>query len=136
MCLVAPKTWTRERPPIDLILAQFSLPRANGDRSDAKLTVAAAGENNSQSLHNLRKFQSRKPGQGAVEQLRIAEKEVILLDSSTDAGDAGEGRYRVLNAMVYAGGKVYFVNCSGPERTVGERAGEFRNFLQSMKAID
>lgn len=136
MCLVAPKTWTRERPPIDLILAQFSLPRANGDPADATLTVAAAGENNSQSLRNLRKFQSRKPGQGGVEQLRIAEKEVVLLDNSTDAGDGSEGRYRTLNAMVFAGGKVYFVNCSGPERTVGERAGEFRNFLQTMKAID
>jgi hypothetical protein len=136
MCLTAPKTWTRERPPIDLILAQFSLPRANGDPSDAKLTVAAAGKNNSQSLHNLRKIQSRKPGAVSVEQLRIAEKEVVLLDSSTVDGDGNEGRYRSLNAMVYAGGKVYFVNCSGPERTVGERAGEFRNFLQTMKAID
>ena len=138
MCLVAPKTWTRERPPIKFILAQFSLPRAKGDQSDAQLTVAAAGENNPQSLRNLRKLQNQKPGEGSasVEQLRIADKEVVLMDTSTKDGDANEGRYRVLNAMVFAGGKVYFVNCSGPERTVGERAGEFRNFLQSMKAID
>ena len=136
MCLAAPKTWVRERPPIGFILAQFSLPRAKGDPSDAQLTVAAAGENNPQGLYNLRKLQDRKPGEGSVEQLRIAGKEVVLLDSSTDDGDAGEGRYRVLNAMVFAGGKVYFVNCSGPERTVGERAGEFRDFLQTMKELD
>ena len=136
MCLAAPKTWTRERPPISFILAQFRLPRAKGDRSDAQLTVAAAGANNPQSLYNLRKLQDRKAEDGSVEQLRIAGKEVVLLDSMSDDGDASEGRYRVLNAMVFAGGKVYFVNCSGPERTVGKRAGEFRDFLQTMKAID
>ena len=28
--LVAPKTWTRERPPMGFMLAQFNLPRATG----------------------------------------------------------------------------------------------------------
>jgi hypothetical protein len=66
------------------------------------------------------------------------------VDSSGDSGDTSdpfpspvsEGRYRVLNATVFVGGKVYFVNCSGPEKTVGERAGEFRAFLQTMKPVD
>ena len=37
--------------------------------------------------------------------------------------------------MVFAGEKVYFVNCTGPEKTVGERAAEFRAFLQTMKPV-
>jgi hypothetical protein len=142
--LVAPKTWTRERPPIDFLLAEFSLPRAKGDGSDAQLTVAAAGENDPQSLERLREQLKQRPAEGSVEHLRIGAGEVVLADSSGDSGDASgpfpspvsEGRYRVLNAMVFVGGKLYFVNCTGPEKTVGERAGEFRAFLQTMKSVD
>jgi len=144
MRLVAPKTWTRERPPIDFLLAEFSLPRAKGDGADAQLTVVPAGADDPQSLERLREQLKQKPAEGSVEHLRIGASEVVLVDSSGDSGDTSdpfpspvsEGRYRVLNAMVFAGGKVYFVNCTGPEKTVGERAGEFRAFLQTMKSAD
>ena len=145
VCLVAPKTWTRERPPIDFLLAEFSLPRAKGDGSDAQLTVAAAGEKRpAEAWSRLREQLKQGPAEGSVEHLRIGAGEVVLADSSGDFGDTSgpfpspvsEGRYRVLNAMVFVGGKLYFVNCTGPEKTVGERAGEFRAFLQTMKSVD
>jgi hypothetical protein len=136
MCLTAPKTWVRQRPPINIVLAQFSLPRVDGDPADAQLTVAAAGRNVSQSPTQWRKLQDRKQDGGSIEQLRIAGSEVVLVDSSSEDDDGSGRRYRVLNATVFAGGKAYFVNCSGPERTVGERAAEFRGFLETLKAAD
>jgi len=153
VCLVAPKGWTREGPPLEFILAEFRLPRAEGDPSDAQLTVSAAGENDPQSLDRLREQLKHEAEEGSVERLRIGGNEIVLVDSleeesTKDGGDAGddtsdpspppvgEGRYRVLNAMVFLGGQVYFVNCTGPEKTVGARAGEFRAFLQTMKSVE
>ncbi len=148
MSLVAPKNWMRERPPINFILAQFSLPRANGDKSDAQLTVTSPGEHDPKALERVREQLKEKPEEGSVEHLQIAGNEVVLVDSTGDYDDgsdeesdpssspANEGRYRALNAMVFLGGKVYIVNCTGPEKTVGERAGEFRAFLQTMKSAD
>ena len=144
VCLVAPKTWTREQPPTDFLLAEFSLPRAKGDGADAQLTVAAAGGNDPRLLDRLREQVKQKPAEGSAEHLQIGGNDVVLVDSSGDYGDTSgpfsspvsEGRYRVLSATVFAGGKVYFLNCTGPEKTVGERAGEFRAFLQTMKSVD
>jgi hypothetical protein len=142
--LVSPETWTREQPPIDAILASFRLPRAQGDATDAQLTVTAAGQNDPKSLQRLREELDREPRGGAVEHLRIGDGDVVLVANSGKSSDPGdtssppvaEGRYRVLNATVFLGGRVYLINCSGPEKTVAERAGEFRGFLQSMKSVD
>jgi hypothetical protein len=145
MCLVAPKTWTPERPPIALVLAQFNLPGVKGDPSSAQVTVATAGENDPRSLARLREQLKKDPGEGSsVEHLQVRGNEVALVDSTGDYGDtsdpfpapASEGRYRVLNAMVFVGDKVYFVNCTGPEKIVGERLGEFRAFLQTLRPVD
>jgi hypothetical protein len=144
MCLVAPKTWTREQPPMDFLLAQFILPGVAGDPTSAQLTVAAAGETGPRSLARLREQLKQKPAEGSVEHLQIGDNEVVLVDSTGDYGDASdplpppvnEGRYRALNAIVFLGDKVYFVNCTGPEKIVGERLGEFRAFLQTLKLID
>jgi len=149
MRLVAPKSWLRERPPLDFVLAQFSLPRAKGDPSDAQLTVAPAGVNGPEGLERLREELKETPDEGSIERLQIGGKEVVLVDSTEVEGPdddesppgpspspASETRYRILNAIVILGDQAYFVNCTGPEKTVSERAGEFRAFLQTMKPVD
>jgi hypothetical protein len=141
--LTAPEGWIRKKPQIAFVLAEFGLPRAEGDAEDAQLTVTAVGENTPKNLNRLREQLSSKPAQGAVEPLRIDGIEVILVDTSLDPANSqgpfappgGGGRYRVLNAIAPIGNKLYFIHCSGPEKTVGARAGEFRAFLQTMKTI-
>jgi hypothetical protein len=148
MCLVAPKNWMRERPPMGFIMAQFSLPRAAGDKADAQLTITSPGEHDPKAVERVREQLKEKPEEGSMERLQIAGNEVVLVDSTGDYGDdsdeddksspppANQGRYRALNAMVFLGGKVYVINCTGPEKTVSERASEFRAFLQTMKPAD
>lgn len=142
--LEAPREWLRKKPPIDFILAEFVLPRAPGDPEDAQLTVTAVGPNNPDRLNQLRDQLKKSPGQATVEHLKISGVEVILVDASANYGEmpgvfapeVREGRYRVLNAIVPVGEKLYFVNCSGPEKTVGNYARQFRDFLLGMKAAD
>lgn len=142
--LQAPRTWLRKKPPIDFILAEFALPRAPGDPEDAQLTVTAVGPNDPDRLNQLREELKKSSGQAAVEYLKVSGVEVILVDASANYGEmpgvfapeVREGRYRVLNAIVPAGEKLYFVNCSGPEKTVGNYARQFREFLLGMKSAD
>ena len=88
--LVTPKTWTRERPPIDLVLAAFRLPHAQGDQADAQLTVTAAGQTDPQSLQRLRDQLNEKSQAGSVEHLRIGGSEVVLVEHSGDSGDTSD----------------------------------------------
>ncbi len=142
--LEAPKAWLRKKPPIDFILAEFVLPRAPGDPEDAQLTVTAVGPNDPERLNQLREELKRSQGQATVEYLKISGVEVILVDASANYGEmpgvfapeVREGRYRVLNAILPVGEKLYFVNCSGPEKTVGHYARQFRDFLLGMKSAD
>ena len=146
LCLTAPDTWNREKSPVKFILAEFSLRRSEGDSADAQLTVTLAVNNDPDGLKRLRE-QIRDTEQGPenkIERLTIGGREIVLVDSvesSDEEGDssassASEGRDRSLNAMVFLGNSVYFVNCTGPEKTVTERVGEFRAFLETMKAAE
>ncbi|MBI4404486.1 MAG: hypothetical protein HY537_10010 [Deltaproteobacteria bacterium] len=138
----APKNWTRERVPVSFVLAQFSLPRAKGDSADAQLTITSIESRGSKTLKRLEDKLNKKSDAGdSVERLQIGGNSVIVTDNTGDSGDPsdpfsqapGEGLYRELNAMVFAGDKIYSISCTGPQKTVSERLGEFRAFLQSMK---
>jgi len=141
--LVAPKTWTRAHSPVGSLMAEFTLPRTEGDPSDAQLTITQAGGRGRRSFERLRGHLQQKPEDRSVERLQVGASEVVLSDTTGDYADtsdpfpsaANEGRYRVLSATVFAGGTVYLVNCTGPEKTVGERAGEVRAFLQTLQPV-
>ena len=142
--LLAPATWTREPAGPKFILAEFSLPRSQGDSSDAQLTVTLA-VNDPKGLDRLREQikDEEQSKESVVEHRTIGGCEVIVVDSSGNEDDSSDSspvkakgsRYRSLNAMVFLGGSVYFVNCTGPEKTVTERVGEFRAFLETLKAV-
>jgi hypothetical protein len=142
--LVAPATWTREPAPLGVTLAAFTLPRAQGDGSDAQLTVTPVGQDDPRSLRRLQDQLEEQSKQGQGERLRVGDSEIIVIESSGDSRDTsdpfpspvGEGRYRALNATVFAGDKGYTISCTGPEKTVTERTGEIRSFLQSMTSAD
>ncbi|MCH5377439.1 MAG: hypothetical protein JJ992_26055, partial [Planctomycetes bacterium] len=144
--VLAPPGWVRERPPIKLILAEFSLPRSEGDSYDAQLTVTLAVKNDPKSLERLREQlkDEEEAKDSDVQKLTISGHEVVLVDSSGDEEDEADplsssenkGRYRSQNAMVFLDGLVYFINCSGPEKTVTDRVGEFRAFLETMEAVE
>ena len=83
MCLMVPKTWNRERETIAPVLAAFSLPRVPGDREDAQLTISLLGRIDLQSNQSLQgKLDEPKPGEGAVERLKIGGYDVVLEEIS------------------------------------------------------
>ncbi len=92
-------------------------------------------------LEQVRQTASREE----EEHLTISGAEIVLVDSLgkeiDDADDSssspkGKGHFRAVNARVSLMDSVYSVNCTGPEKTVGERAGEFCGFLETMKTVE
>ena len=76
-----------------------------------------------------------QPGLEVSWQLTGVRSDPAALKQPLRVDAAKPARYRSLNAMVFLGGSVYFVNCTGPEKTVTERVGEFRAFLETLKAV-
>jgi hypothetical protein len=140
--LAAPATWKRERTQGKFMLAEFTLPRSAGDDEDAQVTVTAPVQNNAKALARLREeIKEQEASSDTVEHLTIGDVEVVFVDSLSDNEDASDpssgkvqgGRSRSLNAMFFMGNTVYYINLTGPEKTVGARAAEFHAFLRTMR---
>jgi hypothetical protein len=144
MRLVAPESWNRKRPRLKILLAEFGVPAMKQGLPEAQLTVTQSIKDDPKAIDQLREEikDEEQSKDAAVTRLRIADHDVILVDSTEADEDAansaspGGSRYRSLNAMIFIGGSVFFVTYSGPEAAVTERVGEFREFLQTLKSID
>lgn len=147
LSLVAPQGWSRRPLPLQTVgVAEFSLRRSQGDSEDAQLTATVFVKDDPKSLARLReqlKEEEQAPD-STVQHLNLGGHEVIIVDSTEEAEEASDSRSPssskkrdpTLNAMVFLGNTVYSVQCSGPEKTVTERMGEFRAFLETMKAVE
>jgi len=143
MSLTAPDSWTRLKPPIEIVAADFILPRAEGDPIDARLTISVFGKNNQESINQLREHLAKNPKHDSMEELEISGVKVTLVTLSATlkkknqkgpfAPPLAGGRFRSFIAIVPIGENIYVVNCTGPEKTMNERSDEFRAFLKSLK---
>ena len=138
--LTAPKTWTRKPPRSQFIQAEFSLPRAEGDAQDGRLTVSQAGGTVKENVERWRKQFGDKPEKESQEKLEVAGLTVTLVDYSGAYQDqpgpfapaVERPGYRMLGAIIEAGGQLYFVKAYGPAKTMAPRADEFRQFIRSL----
>ena len=118
---------------------KFDLPRVEGYTRDGQLTITKVPNFDPQKLEGLREQFAEQAKDAVVQQLEISGVKVTALDvSGTSDKPEGElgavaGAYRVLSAMFLLEGKLYLVNCSGPQKTIDKYAEEFHAFLQSMK---
>ncbi len=142
MRLQAPETWVRKKPRNSFIMAEFSLPRAEGDTTDARLTLSVAGGSVQANVDRWRQQFSGKAESDSQQQREIAGLKVTLVDFSGTFRDqpgpfapATElAGHRMLGAIIAQGGKLHFIKCYGPEKTIAEHADEFHAFVQSLEA--
>ncbi len=139
--LTAPSSWIRKPPRVEFILAEFALPHADGDAADARLTVSAAGGTVADNIARWRQQFGGKLQKESQTELPVAGMEVTLVDFSgkyldqrgpfTPATECPD--YRMLGAIIEVGGRLNFIKCTGPQKTVAARADEFRTFVRSLK---
>jgi hypothetical protein len=139
--LTAPKSWNRKPPKSGFLLAEFSLPRAEGDPADGRLTVSAAGGSIADNVARWRGQFGSKPEKESQGKLEVAGIPVTLVDfSGTYQNQQGmmgpvveAPNYRMLGAIFELGGQMYFLKAYGPVKTMSAHAGEFQDFVKSLK---
>jgi hypothetical protein len=137
--LTAPKTWIRKAPKMDIILAEFSLPRAEGDPADGRLTVTVAGGSVQENIDRWRKQFGEKPDKESTDKLDVSGVSIALVDFSGTyqpgmmAAAAELPNYRMLGAIFDIDGQLHFLKCYGPAKTIAAHADEFRAFVKSLK---
>ena len=142
LLLQAPESWTRKAPAVDFILAEFALPRAEGDPADGRLTVSSAGGTVDANIDRWRQQFGDKPEKQSREKLEVSGMPVTLVDfSGTFRDQRGpfapaieSPHYRMLAAIIDAQGQLFFIKCYGPAKTMAARAEQFRQFVRSLKA--
>lgn len=138
--LAVPKTWTQKPPRSTILLAEFSLPRAEGDPADGRLTVTRAGGSVADNIERWRKQFAPKPEKESQEKIEVHGVPVTLVDfSGTYLDQRGpfapaveSPGFRMLGAIADVEGQLHFFKAYGPVKTMSARANEFRAFIDSM----
>jgi hypothetical protein len=139
--LAAPEGWVRQQPRSQFVLAEFALPKAEGDAQDGRLTLSLAGgsvDANVQRWQDQLGSQREKDSRSEVE---IAGLTVTLVDLSGTYNDqpgpyapsvSREG-YRILGAIIPVKGDLHFIKAYGPQKTMAEHETAFHAFVKSVQ---
>ena len=147
----APEGWTAEKPTSDMRVAQYKLPKAEGDGEDALLVVYYFGQGQGGSPQaNIDRWinQMKQPdGQSSKEKAKTETLTVNGLQVNTvdvlgnysggmspDSAPAdSKSIYRLRAAVVETPKGSYFVKLTGPEKTVGHWDQAYRDYLNSFE---
>jgi hypothetical protein len=137
----APKTWVRKSPGM-MLLAEYAVPKAEGDKQDGRLTVSQLGGGVEGNIDRW-KGQFSKLDKQNQETFDLDKLKVTLVDLSGVYNDSrgmmgpsvARSGYRMLGAVVEVPGQptLYFLKCYGPEKTIAAHADEIKGFIRSMK---
>jgi len=137
-----PKSWIRKTPSNGMLLAEFAIPKAEGDSMDARLTVSQAGGSLADNIERWEKQFSEKLDKEEKKTAEIAGVKVTLIELSGTFSDsrgmfapAGPPRpdYRLLGAIFESDGHFNFIKCTGPAKTIAARSDEIKGFVNSLK---
>lgn len=143
--LEAPEDWVPKTPAVSMIQNEFSVPAAEGDSADGRVTVMTAGgsiqENIDRWMGQFSQSDGSKTADTAkVEKLQAAGCEVNLVDVSGTYSDSRgmfappveRPDYRMLAAIVVTPEGNYFIKFYGPQKTVGQQAAAFRAMIEGL----
>ena len=147
-----PSGWTEESATSSMRLAQFRLPKADGDSEDGELVIFYFGGGGGSTQANVDRWIGqfeKADGSSAREVATIEERDngqarLTTVDINgtynRSVGPMMMGRtesktgFRMLAAVVEANGGPWFVKFTGPARTVGQWEQGFNTFLDSFRA--
>jgi hypothetical protein len=149
--LQAPAGWTAEQPSGTMRVAQYRLPRAEGDAADAQLAVFYFGQGQGGSVEaNLDRWigQMQQPDGGSskskakTDSTTVKGMPVTLLDvtgiytEGMMGGGGGQqirGLARMRAAVIETSKGAYYVKLVGPEKTVNRWDASFEEFIKSAE---
>jgi hypothetical protein len=139
--LTPPESWLRKKPRSSFVAAELALPRVEGDERDGRLTVSMAGGSIEANVARWKSQFGGKPARESEKKFDIAGVTATVVDFSGTYNDArgpfapGVQRkgYRMLGAIIPAGGRLHFVKAYGPEKTMEKHHQAFQAFLKTLE---
>ena len=137
----APGGWTKKTPRVNIIEAEFAIPKAEGDAADGRLTVMASGGGVDANVTRW-KGQFTKTDSSSVKKIKVGDYEVHIVDlSGTFKDQRGpfapatmRKDYRMMGAIVVMEkGPDYFAKLYGPKKTIEANAKSFMKFVKSFE---
>lgn len=142
-----PAGWQRVNPPTVRILdAEFTIPRADGDEFDGRLTLMAAGGGLDASIGRWSSEFTQESGLGPkTETLMLGDNEVQWVDiRGTYNGPANRAPgvaaieprpdYRMAAVIIpLTSSHAFYIKLTGPKATVLARLDELKDFVRSAK---
>jgi hypothetical protein len=138
--LAAPPGWETRPPGSALIAAEFSLPRADGDDTDGRLTISTAGGTVEANIDRWKGQFDPQPQEASQEEIDVAGKKVTIVDLSGDFNDqrgpfapaVKRPGYRMIAAVIPADGQLHFVKATGPQNTIAKHSDAIQQFIRSV----
>ncbi|MEX2113296.1 MAG: hypothetical protein WD845_08930 [Pirellulales bacterium] len=145
--LLAPEDWQRKQPRTSIVEYEFTVPAAQGDTTDGRLTVMSAGGGIDANIDRWY-GQFTQPDGGStrerakIKKLNVGGEDVHLVDlSGTYKDQAGplapateRPKYRMLAAIIPSkGAGTYYLKFYGPERTVTAQEKAFVSMIEGLE---
>ena len=136
-----PEGWQRKQASSTFVLAEFTLPKADGGDADGRLTVSTAGGSVEANVDRWRSQFGGKPDSAKEESKEINGLSVTVVDFGGEfSGQGGpfapaskQAGYRMLGAIIPVDGELHFIKATGPQATIAAHADRFQQFVGSVK---
>jgi hypothetical protein len=143
LTLTAPPTWPRQSVAASPFapLAAFTLPRADGDPEDGRLTVSqAAGGVDANIARWQGQFKENPPAQKEAREVAGMKVTVVRLAGTLSGGrgpmaaGADKPNSKLWGAVIeQPGGQLLFLKATGPAKTLDRWDGSFGEFLGAIR---
>lgn len=151
LAYITPQGWQKQPATSSMRVAEFALPRADGDAEDAQLVLYYFGGSGGSVEANLQRWVSQmqqpdgRPSSAAAkkESRTVNGLKITLLDvSGTYVAETAPGaaerhnkpNFRLRAGVVETGSGPYFIKLTGPAKTVAKWDRAFEQFVGSLKA--
>jgi hypothetical protein len=146
-----PKGWVAEKASSEMRLAQFKLPKAEGDSDDAELVIFFFRNGSGSEEDNLaRQLKTFEPAEGKekietkVSKTKLADKDCTMQDLSgvylsksapfdPKAKVTKKVDYRQLYVIFKNDGGEFYFRLVGPAKTIAKHEKDFLEFLKNFK---
>ena len=133
--------WARKPASSSFVVAEFSLPRAQGDDADGRLTISTAGGSVEANIDRWKGQFQPQPKTAKQDVIDVNGLKITIVDLSGDFNDQrgpfapGEKRagYRMIAGVIPVGSQFHFVKATGPEKTIAVHADAIHQFIRSAK---
>ncbi|NQU25584.1 MAG: hypothetical protein HQ567_30225 [Candidatus Nealsonbacteria bacterium] len=141
MVMTAPDGWQRKQASSQFLLAEFSLPQAEGDTAGGRLTVTGVGGTVAANVERWKGQFGGNPTDESQETKEIGGVSVAMVSlSGTFADQHAMGGpvtqrpgYRMRAAIFHVGSQQFIIKCVGPKKTMANSEGAFTTFIESLK---